>query len=387
MGGSQTIGRDVSPALDSCAHPTQVPLKRTSPPMLSLLPSFRTGVLAASALAFAVLAAPAGAQSSSAEYEVTFDATWSNLTHPGAYPSGAHFSPLIGGTHNDLLTVWTPGGLASPGIESMAESGSPVSLRNEINAAIAAGTAGEVINGGSIGTSPGVANATFTVTDEFPLVSLTTMIAPSPDWFVGVHDLDLFAGGQWADDVVVQLFAYDSGTDGGVSFTSSNQDTNPQDPIALQASGPFFGTTPLGTFTFKRQKSVLRYGSGVNPADSIAYTGTLPTIGQDVSLVLSDPSGTMGTPSNTLLAVSTSAVAITIPNFGLSAPGAPGELLVGPLELGQFGTQWNGSPVTISVAVPNDLGLVGLTVYTQGVLIEPGSRFGLTDGMALLIGQ
>ncbi len=252
--------------------------------------------LALSAALLLALPATAGAQTTAAEYEVTFDGTWSSVTHPSAFPSGAHFSPLIGGTHNDLYQVWQPGGIASPGIEIMAETGSIGTLITEIQAAIAAGTAGEFVTGPGLPVSPGQAVTTFTVTDAFPLISLTTMVAPSPDWFVGVHDVSLLDANGWIDDLTIDLYTYDAGTDSGTGFFSSNQDTNPQDPIQLQTGGPFFGTVPLGTFTFRRIASTLRYGSGVNPADSIEYAGASPAIGQTLSFLLHDPSGTMVAP-------------------------------------------------------------------------------------------
>ncbi len=76
------------------------------------------------------------------------------------------------------------------------------------------------------------------------------MIAPSPDWFVGVHDLSLRQGGEWRSEVTAQLFAYDAGTDSGASYTSPNQATQPQTPIQRIQSSPFDSSTPLGTFTF-----------------------------------------------------------------------------------------------------------------------------------------
>ena len=77
------------------------------------------------------------------------------------------------------------------------------------------------------------------------------MVAPSPDWFVGVSGLDLRPGGTWVSSLTVDLFSYDAGTDSGPNFTSPNTDTNPQDPIALLGA-PFTGpnTAPLGTFKF-----------------------------------------------------------------------------------------------------------------------------------------
>src|SRR5262245_40471842 len=96
------------------------------------------------------------------QYNVKFDATWSQATHPAAYPAGAHFSALIGGVHNDGVSFWTPGQLASAGIEQMAEIGGTTALRNEVQAAINAGTASTVIQGSGI-NSPGSTNVTVDV--------------------------------------------------------------------------------------------------------------------------------------------------------------------------------------------------------------------------------
>jgi hypothetical protein len=48
------------------------------------------------------------------------------------------------------------------------------------------------------------------VNSQYPLVSFITMIAPSPDWFLGVHDLNLCntATGEWQDWEVRDLFPY-----------------------------------------------------------------------------------------------------------------------------------------------------------------------------------
>ena len=349
-------------------------------------------ILALSAALLLTLSAAAGAQTTAAEYEVTFDATWSSATHPGAFPSGAHFSPLIGGTHNDGYQVWQPGGTASPGIEVMAETGSIGTLIAEVQAAITAGTAGEVVGGPGIPVSPGQAVTTFTVSDAFPLISLTTMLAPSPDWFVGVHDVALLGSTGWVDELTVDLYAYDAGTDSGTGFGSPNQNTNPQDPIQLQTGGPFFGIVPLGTFTFRRIASTLRYGSGVNPADSIEYPGAPPAIGQTLSFLLHDPSGTMVVPATTFFAVSAFPdpgfpAGTLIPNLGLSAPGAAGEFLIGlPLLDLVVGASWNGAPAPVGVFVPNDPRLVGLDFYGQGLLRDANGRFGLTAGIEIRVG-
>ncbi len=242
--------------------------------MISNLPAL--GALSTLAAA-CLLSSNAAAQSGSAAlYEVRFDATWSATTHPGAYPNNAHFSPLIGVTHNDTTNLWQPGGIATGGIEVMAETGGTGPLTGEINDLINAGSAGERINGGAP-DSPGMTSATFLVSEDYPLVSLVTMIAPSPDWFVGVNSLPLMQNGEWVD-LTVDLLAWDSGTDSGLNFTSSNQDTNPQEPIALVTGGPFFGNDPLGTFTFTRIPLGDNY-CGPAAANSTGMSGSILALG------------------------------------------------------------------------------------------------------------
>jgi len=191
----------------------------------------------------------------SASYTVTFDATWSRRTHAVEAPDNPHFSPLIGGTHDARARFWSSGALASRGIENMAERGATSPLDDEIERAVAAGTAEVVLRGAAIGRSPGKTAIDFEVSQARSRVTLVTMVAPSPDWFVGVDGLDLFEGGVWADEVVVPLLAWDAGTDDGRTFTSPDDDAVPARPIALITTAPLApqgDATPLGTFTFKR---------------------------------------------------------------------------------------------------------------------------------------
>lgn len=205
-------------------------------------------------------------------YEATFTATWSSQLHPGAYPAGAHFSALIGGVHSPTVSFWTPGALASAGIEQMAEVGGTSALRSEVQTAINAGSASAVIQGSGIG-SPGSTSLTLDVTPEFPLVTLTSMVAPTPDWFVGVHGFDLRDGGGWKQQATVDLFAYDAGTEEGVGFSLSNPETIPRQPIALLAS-PLSASAPrLGTFTFTRISPVPEPASGVLAAGMLLAIG------------------------------------------------------------------------------------------------------------------
>lgn len=196
-----------------------------------------------------------GPPPATAQYELTFDATWSAATHPTDFPSNAHFSGLVGGTHNDSVTFWHTGSLASAGIESMAETGSKTQLTAEVNAEITAGNAGEVISGSGIGSSPGTVSVTFTASLDFPLATVTSMIAPSPDWFVGVSGYPLFMDNQWVGEISIPLNPYDAGTDSGTTYTSPDDDTVPHGAITQIHGYPFqsgLSQPPLGTFTFRR---------------------------------------------------------------------------------------------------------------------------------------
>jgi hypothetical protein len=194
-------------------------------------------------------------ETNTANYRVTFTASWSEETHPDDFPSNPHFSGLIGATHNDKVTFWEEGKLASAGIKNMAETGSKQPLTQEIGAAILGKTAFRLISGGGIATSPGSISLDFIVSENYPLVSLVTMIAPSPDWFVGVDSLSLYENGSFVDEKTVILYAYDAGTDSGTTYKSPNEPTDPPEEIFKIQGYPFLyddELVSLGTFKFSK---------------------------------------------------------------------------------------------------------------------------------------
>ncbi|MCA9184807.1 MAG: spondin domain-containing protein [Pirellulaceae bacterium] len=225
-----------------------------------------------------VLLGPRPAWASRAAYGVRFDASWGMETHPTATPPNAHFSPLIGGTHREGGLFWQPGENASPGIEQMAETGARSMLQNEIMSAIDAEQAYTLILGGGTG-SPGSTSTLFDMDSEFPLVSLVTMVAPSPDWFVGVNSLEMTdEQGRWRPRVTVDLFAYDAGTDDGQAFVSPDSDSQPPAPIA-RLGDPFAPNDPaLGSFTFDLVRLVGDYNRDLS-VDAADYTVFKDTFG------------------------------------------------------------------------------------------------------------
>ena len=188
----------------------------------------------------------------SAVYRIVFEATWSAQTHPADFPGGPHFSPLIGGVHSDRVSFWELRETSSPGMESMAETGATGLLSGEIRAEIPQ-NALAVISGSGIG-SPGITTIQDVVVRlDDPLVTLVTMIAPSPDWFAGVTGYSLLNGvGHWTGERTVVLYPLDAGTDDGSSYTSANDDTSPKEPIGNLRGLKPFSAEPVGRFTFTR---------------------------------------------------------------------------------------------------------------------------------------
>ena len=186
-------------------------------------------------------------------YEVTFDATWSEENHPDDFPSNPHFSGLIGATHKECIYFWREGEIASDGIKNMAETGNKYPLNKEIAFEVLDQRAFRIISGGGLNPSPGSISLKFKTSEAYPDVTIVTMIAPSPDWFVGVDSLNLLENGTFVDEKVVTLYAYDAGTDSGYSYESHDHPTVPQEPIFKIEGYPFFYNdelVPLGTFTF-----------------------------------------------------------------------------------------------------------------------------------------
>jgi hypothetical protein len=75
------------------------------------------------------------------------------------------------------------------------------------------------------------------------------MIAPSPDWFAGVHGISLRSGGNWETNLTIDLFPYDAGTEEGTNYDTSNPDTIPQDDITSLVNVAPFNDKKVGTMT------------------------------------------------------------------------------------------------------------------------------------------
>ena len=189
---------------------------------------------------------------SAATYSVTFQGTWTTSVTSGGLPSGAHFTTLIGGVHNAEVTFLREGAMASAGVESMAELGGTPTLESEINAAMP--NAFAVIEQSIASGGTATATVDITLPTDHPRVTLLSMVAPSPDWFVGVSGLTLLDDqGDWLASRVLNLYPWDAGTEEGTEFSLSNAATSPQGVITSLRGMGKFSNEPIATLTFTRQ--------------------------------------------------------------------------------------------------------------------------------------
>ena len=185
---------------------------------------------------------------SEVEYSVTFEGMWNLQSTPGGVVSGAHFTTLIGAVHNSDVSYWQSGGMATAGVENVAELGATSTFRSEINAS--GNNKLSIIERSGTG-AVGTRTFNINITSGYPLVTLLSMIGPSPDWFVGISGLSLLDGaGEWREQVVVNLYPYDAGTEEGTEFSLSNPATSPQEAISSIRGMGKFSNQPMATLTF-----------------------------------------------------------------------------------------------------------------------------------------
>ena len=181
-----------------------------------------------------------------AEYSLLFESLWTpNSPHSGdSFPSSAHFSPPVLITHTSQAQFWAEGQTASEGVESMAEVGGTRQLGLEFSSKQRAHEALAALDGDSFDWDE-KQTITIAANTHADRLTVLTMIAPSPDWFVGLNGIALRnADGTWKDKITCELVGYDAGTEEGVRWSLSNDDTNPvqsihklSDSAALQTAG------------------------------------------------------------------------------------------------------------------------------------------------------
>ena len=197
------------------------------------------------------------ADSKGANYKLELIIDWSAELNPFEYPGkGAHTSSLIGLTHGNQFILFEDGATASSGLELVAENGRSGILKAQFEELRRKNRIGAVVEADGIKAVPGRFSTTFSTTQEHPLLSVITMVAPSPDWFTGVSAVPLHSDDGWVDVVKLPLWVWDAGTDSGPTYVAKNDDTQPRESVRLLATQHFLsgdGLIKFGTISIERQ--------------------------------------------------------------------------------------------------------------------------------------
>ncbi|XP_051889730.1 spondin-2b [Pristis pectinata] len=193
-----------------------------------------------------------------AKYSLIFTGKWSRTAFPKQYPlyrPPAQWSPLIVVTHSSDYHMWRVGEYASNGVREFVEKSEAWSLMREVEAS------GEkiqsvygVFSAPAIPTGVEQTSTEFEVHARHSLMSFIARIVPSPDWFVGSDSFDLCEGDTWKEQISVDLYPHDAGTDSGFTFSSPNFATIPQEMITeITSSSP---SHPANSFFYPRLKQL-----------------------------------------------------------------------------------------------------------------------------------
>ena len=200
--------------------------------------------------------APPAAPTTPAEYTVIIKSTWTKANFPLEYPSDAHFSGMIGASHNARYTIFAIGRKPTRGLERLSEEGKHSPLNDEIKAAIDQGNALALFESGGLKNWKDSMVTTVREDPAHPLVDVVNMVAPSPDWFTGATNVNLIENGAWVSSRRIVLRAYDSGGDDGTTYKAADKDANPKKSTTRSTNRHFVvhGTAqPVAILTFVRK--------------------------------------------------------------------------------------------------------------------------------------
>ena len=198
------------------------------------------------------------AQGSSNQRAVSIDVTFTGnfvqdaLASGETLPTNATFGSVAFATHESTVSYFNAGEAASAGLKAFAETGSTELLVEEF----AAQTYGSNVyptkkNGG---TFPQGATAAQVFESQRASrgqdhLTFVASLSESPDWFVGARNIELRPGGVWIEELEVDLFAWDAGTDSGTDWDSADSATDPPASVTSLKGAGKFSDTPIAKLT------------------------------------------------------------------------------------------------------------------------------------------
>ncbi|XP_029646559.2 spondin-1 [Octopus sinensis] len=224
----------------------------------------------------------------SVTYKLIFKGLWSRRTHPKDFPTQTHllhWSSVVGASHSAEYNIWQYGGMASRAVKYVCEYGSSNVLEGEMR------KHSEKIR--TVVKTPQMwgdvlrsHQALFSVNKDYQFLSLITMIGPSPDWCLGVSSLNLCQKNcTWADNLEVNLYPWDAGTDDGPSYMGPKSASDPQQRIHRitnrypnTPSSPFYGPNkiaPMARLIISKEKEKCGGKHTLNEGESSRTTEEL----------------------------------------------------------------------------------------------------------------
>ena len=93
--------------------------------------------------------------------------------------------------------------------------------------------------GSGLGSGVGNIVLDVTISNEFPAISLATMLAPSPDWYIAAVNVILTDDDDnFIETKTIHGGVYDAGTDNGTTFTAANSATQTRENINIITQAP-----------------------------------------------------------------------------------------------------------------------------------------------------
>ncbi|KRX88130.1 Spondin-1, partial [Trichinella pseudospiralis] len=183
------------------------------------------------------------------------------------YEHLTHFSDIIGASHSPRYTMWTYDGYASDGLKELAEWGNTQKYEQEIREQTSEVRTILKARGLWFPDVQGTTRAMFHVDKYHHLVSLASMLGPSPDWVVGVSMMNLcLKNCSWINEKSLFLYPWDAGVDSGITYMSPNSPSIPREPIKPITTSdpndprsPFYNANsdvmpPFARLTFRKEK-------------------------------------------------------------------------------------------------------------------------------------
>ena len=205
-----------------------------------------------------VAAGSVQARASDNQRAVSIDVTFTGNFVQGALasgetlPSDATFASVAFATHDGTVSYFNAGEAASAGLKAFAETGSTELLVEEF----AARTNGANVyptkkNGGTFpqGATAAQVFESHRASRGQDHLTFVASLSESPDWFVGARNIELRPGGVWIEELEVDLFAWDAGTDSGTDWDSADSATDPPASVTSLKGVGKFSDTPVAKLT------------------------------------------------------------------------------------------------------------------------------------------